>query len=143
MLRSIPSLLAASVLALVVAGCSANEEANCTQPPVQSYPAPQLLMPTPGETNVSPTIGTIQISTQTVDIVGSLTLQAKGGGTLATGAAKLDPKQPNPNTYVWDVKIPALASGTTYTLVWTVQYPGGCLGPAIVHTRSIASFTTS
>lgn len=143
MLRSIPSLLVAGVLAIAVAGCSANEEANCSQPPVQNYPAPQLLMPTPGETNVSPGVGKIQISTQTVEIVGSLTLQAKGGATLATGSAKLDPLQPNPNTYVWDVKIPALASGTTYTLVWTLQYPGGCLGPAIVHSRSIASFSTS
>jgi hypothetical protein len=141
MLRPVTSTLAASVLLASLAACSANGQSGCTQPPLQQYPAPSLINPASGATKVPDNIGVIQVSTQTSVIVGVLTL-ASSGGTVNVESATLDPKQPNPNAYLWDVKVPALKAATTYTLTWTVTYPGACLGPTVVQTHSIASFTT-
>lgn len=142
MLRTITSVLAAGVLAISAAACSANGQSGCTQPPVQQYAAPQLVTPSAGAANVSDTIGKIQISTQTQQIVGVLTLVPASGTTITLGNGTLSSKQPNPNASQWDLKVPQLAPHTAYTLQWTVSYPGGCLGPAVVQTHTIGGFTT-
>jgi hypothetical protein len=142
MQRSITSVLAAGVLAISFAACSASGQSGCSQPPVQSYPAPTLVLPSPGATNVSANIRTIEVSTTTQTVVGTLTLTG-GGQTISLGSGRLAAKQPNPNSFLWVIKVPALAAATTYTLSWTVTYPGGCLGPPVVHgPSSIGSFST-
>jgi hypothetical protein len=142
MLRTFKSVLAAGVLAITAAACSASGQSGCTQPPLQQYPAPQLISPSAGSANVPDNIGVLKISTTTQQIVGTLTLVTGSGATVAVGSATLDKSQPDPNAFLWDVKIPALAAHTGYTLQWTVSYPGACLGPAIVQSHNIAGFTT-
>jgi hypothetical protein len=142
MLRSICSVLAAGVLAISAAACSANGQSSCTQPPVQHYPAPQMVLPSSGSGHYPDNAGTIQVSTETQVIVGTLTLRSAAGTVLATGTETLAPVQPNPNAFLWNVRIPHLATATTYALLWTVQYPAGCLAPTIVNTQNLGTFST-
>jgi hypothetical protein len=140
MLRSVCSVLAAGVLAISAAACSANGQSSCTQPPVQHYPAPQMVLPSSGSGNYPDNAGVIQVSTQTQVIVGALTLRSSSGAILSTGTATLAPTQPDPNAFLWNVKIPRLAAATVYALVWTVQYPAGCLAPTITNTQTLGTF---
>ncbi|MBV9646261.1 MAG: hypothetical protein JO043_02225 [Candidatus Eremiobacteraeota bacterium] len=143
MLRTFTCALAGGALAVSLAACSAGggSQNGCSQPPLQQYPVPQLVAPTSGSTNVPDAIGTIQISTTLNVIVGTITLNSSSG-TVNVAKATLDPHQPNPNTFLWDLSIPTLKAATTYTVTQSIQYPSGCLGPIVTQTHNIGTFTT-
>ena len=144
MLRTLSSALAAGVLAVSLAACSASGgQSGCSGAGVQSYPPPLLVNPTSGSAHVPDNIGVIQISTTTPTVVGSLSLTSGSGASVPIGAISLAAQQPNPNAYVWNVKIGGLAASTTYFLRQTVQYPGACLGPIVTKTQLSGSFTSA
>jgi hypothetical protein len=101
-----------------------------------------MVTPSAGATNVPDNLGVIQISTQTQVIVGTLALVPASGPTINLGTGTLDKQQPNPNAFLWDIKITGLQAHMAYTMQWTLSYPGGCLGPAVVQTHTVGGFTT-
>jgi hypothetical protein len=141
MSRTPLALLAAGVLAVSLGACSAGSQGGCTQPPVQTYPAPSLVTPSNGATHVPDNIGSIILSNSSSHIIGTVGLLAPAGftiplnpvpdGTTSTGAAQ------------FKAAVPALASGATYTLTYTLTYPAACQqSQNIVKTSNAGQFTT-
>jgi len=133
--RAVVTLLAG---ALALGGCAANAQSSCTQPPVQSYPTVQLVAPTNGSSDVSPTVGTVTLQTTGSQLFGTVTL---------TGPGDTIDLQPKPvanagNELDFVAHIPALASSASYSVRYVLSYPGGCQGPNVVDTESVGSFST-
>jgi hypothetical protein len=131
------ALVAAGLLTLGLSACSASTQTACNMPPVQQYAAPVMVAPANGATNVPDNIGSVSLSVTTAQFVGTMALKSPGGPTIALN---LKPSGAGAAQYI--AAIPTLAPATTYTLAWTLQYPGGCQAPAVVNTTSIGNFTT-
>lgn len=129
------ALVAAGLLTLGLSACSASTQTACSMPPVQQYAAPGMVAPANGATNVADNVGTIVLSATTTQFIGTLALKSAGGPAIT-----LNPKPTGAAQFT--AAIPTLAPATTYTLAWTLTYPGGCQGPSVVNTTSIGSFTT-
>lgn len=136
------ALVAAGLLTLGLSACSASTQTGCAMPPVQQYASPAMVTPTNGAINVPDNIGSVVLSVPTTQFVGTLALKNSSGGTITLNP-KLSGANPNggPGSQFTAV-IPTLAPATKYTLAWTLQYPGGCQGPAVVNTTSIGGFTS-
>ncbi len=139
MSRRYCAALAAIVAGLVLGGCAINPESGCSQPPVQTYPAVHLVSPTSGASNVEPSIGSIVVTTAGAQLYGTLTLTGPGGSitlqphpTANSGSGGLN----------FTAKLPMLQTTASYSVRYTLQYPGGCQGPNIVNTQSVGQFST-
>jgi hypothetical protein len=110
-------------------------------PPVQQYSSPAMLTPANGAVNVADNIGNIVVVSNSTQFVGTLVLKNPAGTSIALN---MKPAGPNPGGAGTQFisAIPTLAPATRYTLAWTLQYPGGCQGPAVVNTSTIGSFTS-
>ena len=143
MLRTVSTLIAAGLLVLTLAACSAGSggQSGCAQPPVASYANPTLVNPADGATGVSTKLGTIVISAQQSTLPGTVTLNSSGAAvTLGTPVAAQH--QPSGSATIFNIPVSGLTSGHTYTMGWTISYPGGCLGPAVLKSSTWGSFST-
>ena len=143
MLRTVSTSIAAGLLVLTLAACSAGSggQSGCSQPPVASYAAPTLVNPADGATGVSTKLGTIVISAQQATLPGTLTLTS-GGASVTLGAPVAAQHQPSGSATVFDVPVSGLSAGKMYTMGWTITYPGGCLAAAVVKSSTWGSFST-
>jgi hypothetical protein len=140
MSRRFCAALGAIAAGLILGGCSTNPESGCSQPPVQTYPAVHLVSPSSGQTGVEPAIGWITVTTSGSQLYGTLTL------TGPSGTVNLEPK-PTANSESgsglnFTARLPMLQTTASYSVRYTLQYPGGCQGPNIVNTQSVGQFTT-
>jgi hypothetical protein len=134
------ALVAAGILALGLSACSATGQSGCSQPPVQQYAAPTMVSPANNAVNVADNIGNIGLGASSSVIVGTLVLKDPSGSSIT-----LNPKPAGAGGgtgFQFNAAIPTLAAATTYTMSWTLQYPGGCQAPAVVNTATIGHFTT-
>jgi hypothetical protein len=98
-----------------------------------------LVAPANHAVNVEPGIGQIVVTTQGSRLYGTLTL------TGPAGTINLQP-QPVANSssdgLEFAAPVPGLRSTASYSVRYVLQYPGGCLGPAITNSQSVGAFTT-
>jgi hypothetical protein len=137
--RYLQTLLASVAVTVAVSACSGSTQSGCTVPPVQAYPAVTLASPAKGATNVPTTIGNIIVESKGSSLYGTLTMTG-GGQTITLNAQAVA----NSNgVSQFEAHVAQLQSGTTYSLHYTLTYPGACQGPPTSTTQYVGSFTTS
>jgi hypothetical protein len=143
MLRTVSTSIAAGLLVLTLAACSAGSggQSGCAQPPIASYATPTLVNPADGATGVSTKLGTIVISAQQATLPGTITLSSSGA-SVTIGTPVAAQHQPSGAATIFNIPVGGLSAGKTYTMGWTITYPGGCLGPAVVKSSTWGSFST-
>ena len=132
------TLVASAAVALALSACSGSTQSGCTQPPIASYPPVTLASPANGATGVSVSVGNLIVESTGSQLYGTLTVT--GGGNTYT----LNPQAvANSNGQTqFEGHLPVLKPGTTYHVLYTLTYPGGCQGPSITKVQSAGSFTT-
>ncbi len=128
------------VAAALLAGCSTNPQSACSQPPVQSYPSVHMVAPASGSTNVQPNIGQIVVTTHGAQLYGTLTLTGPDG-TITLHPAPM--ANSSGDGLEFAANVPALQTTSSYSVRYTLQYPGGCQGPVVTNTQSVGAFTTT
>jgi len=130
---SIRLLLLASLVAAT--GCSGGpvNSGGSTVCPLIAFPSPTLVSPANGATNVSTSVGALQINGQTNSSV-LVTLTPSSGTTLTQTDSVVPVAGSGLNA---SLTIPALAARTMYTVALTDLGPCGSL-----RNTAIGSFTT-
>jgi hypothetical protein len=155
--RRLLILCSLGALAAGLSGCAAggNAEAGCVQPPLQTYPTPQMVYPQPGTTlsatgpqfvyvayPASPPLmkvgGVFTLTPSTPAGAAGVGVPMKSVSTLPAGSAT---PQSGYTTFFYG-SVGSLAPKTTYALTYTIDYTLGCLAGGTSKTVTVASFNT-
>ncbi len=98
-----------------------------------------MVSPANGATGVSPAISSIIVSSTQSRLYGALSLVAGSSTILLTTL----PVSGGSSREFASTPATALAAATTYTLRYTITYPGSCSGPAQHAVSTVGTFTTS
>jgi hypothetical protein len=144
-----PSSILVALFALAFGGCQNNVGCGTA---VIARPLVQLLYPEPGATNVPADVGLMVFAgtfpAERTPIALSIGANPPSIRTQPTGVPPTIPSPaatPNPDpsvqTLVYAVAVPALSSGTTYSVLATQTY-SGCADNGLAVQANVGNFTT-
>lgn len=122
-----------------LSACSSGGTSSCITSPFVPYPTPTMVSPANGATGVSPAISSIIVSSTQSRLYGALSLVAGSSTILLTTL----PVSGGSSREFASTPATALSATTTYTLQYTITYPGSCSGPAQHTVSTVGTFTTS
>ena len=147
--RTLFVLCCTSLLAIGLGGCAANIQADCVQPPLQTYPTPQMLWPISGQ--ALPASGKQDVFVAyPLPLVGIFSLVSAQGTTVGLPLNKPHDKlpagagTPQPGyTQLTELFVgTAIQPHNSYAVTYSIPYKLGCNGGNTTKTQTIGTFTT-